>query len=187
MAHDERKALMTKVESLREGRALVCYFNFDRESDPRLPGVTTQFSADSKEALFRVLKESKASEQKIDLCLYTRGGDLNAVWPLVNLLREFDFDFDVLAPFRCHSSGTLVALGARRILMAPLSELSPIDPSTGNQFNPSDPAYKSSRLPISVEDVQAYSRFVADQHKVGEQKPSSEPLLPEQRGMFLRG
>ena len=95
MAHDERKALMTKVESLREGRALVCYFNFDRESDPRLPGVTTQFSADSKEALFRVLKESKASERKIDLCLYTRGGDLNAVWPLVNLLREFDSDFDV--------------------------------------------------------------------------------------------
>ena len=93
----------------------------------------------------------------------------------------------VLAPFRCHSSGTLVALGARRILMAPLSELSPIDPSTGNQFNPSDPADKSSRLPISVKDVQAYSRFVADQHKVGEQKPSSEPLLPEQRGMFLRG
>ena len=56
------------------------------------------------------------------------------MWPIVSLIREFDKDFEVLVPYRCHSSGTLTALGAKRIVMDQLSELSPIDPSTGNQF-----------------------------------------------------
>lgn len=107
-------------------------------------------------------KESGA-EKGIDLCLYTRGGDTNSVWPLVSLIREFDPDFQVLAPFRCHSSGTLVALGAARVVMGPLSELSPIDPSTVNQFNPRDPLEPGARLAISVEDVHAYKTFIGEQ------------------------
>jgi hypothetical protein len=109
-----------------------------------------------------VLKESCGGEQpRIDLCVYTRGGDVNAVWPIVSLVREFDPDFEVLVPFRCHSSGTIVALGAKRIIMGPLAELSPIDPSTGNQFNPTDA--NKNRMAISVEDVQAYRSFVLEQ------------------------
>jgi hypothetical protein len=54
------------------------------------------------------------------------------------------------------------ALGAKTIHLGPLSELSPIDPSTGNQFNPPDPFNAGRRLAISVEDAQAYRDFVAD-------------------------
>ncbi len=162
MNYDDRKSLIQNVQELRSGRTLVCFFNFDRRSDPPIAGLATQFAADVKEPLFRVLKESP-SPKGIDLCLYTRGGDTNSVWPIVTLLREFDPDFEVLVPFRCHSSGTLLALGARRIWMGPLSELSPIDPSTGNQFNPPDPANPQSRLAISVEDVSAYRDFLEKQ------------------------
>lgn len=142
----------------------MAFLNFDRASlPPMIPGIGTQFSADAKEAMFRVLKESVPAGGKIDLFLYTRGGDTNAVWPMVSLLREFDPDFEVLVPFRCHSAGTLVALGATRITMGPISELSPIDPTTGNQFNPQDPVNLANRLAISVEDVRAYREFVASQ------------------------
>jgi hypothetical protein len=40
--------------------------------------------------------------------------------------------------------------------MTDLSELSPIDPSTANIFNPQDPLNPQNKIPISVEDVMAY-------------------------------
>lgn len=162
MAHEDRRKIFEKIEGLRGGRTIVCFFNFDRDSFPLLPGLATQFYADVKEPLFRVLKES-AVTKGIDLCVHTRGGDINSVWPLVSLLREFDQDFEVLVPYRCHSSGTLMALGANRIVLGPLSELSPIDPTTGNQFNPVDPANPTQRLAIAVEDVNAFRKFVLEQ------------------------
>lgn len=166
MALEQRQEIMKRVEAIRDGRTLICIFNFDRESTPSITGLGTQFQSDAKEALFRVLKESVPAGGKIDLCLYTRGGDVNAVWPIISLIREFDPHFEVLVPFRCHSGGTLLALGARKILMTPLAELSPIDPSTGNQFNPSDPTQPQKRLAISVEDVKAYGDFIIDQFKM---------------------
>jgi hypothetical protein len=163
----DRQVIMRNIEVERSGRTLICFFNFDRDSFPPglIPGLATQFLPDTKEPLFRVLKESTTPSTGIDLCFYTRGGDINAVWPLASLIREFDPDFEVLIPFRCHSSGTLLALGARKIIMAPIAELSPIDPSTGNQFNPSDPTRPLNRLAISVEDVQQYRNFILDQFK----------------------
>lgn len=170
MALKERQALMREIELARDGRTLICFFNFDRESTPRIPGIQTQFLPDTKESFFRVIKETVPTGGKVDVCIYTRGGDTNAVWPIASLLREFDPDFEVLVPFRCHSGGTLLALAAKRIILGPMSELSPIDPSTGNQFNPSDPAEPRNRLAISVEDVQAYKRFVLSQFDIDSEK-----------------
>lgn len=166
MTYEDRKAQIERIERIRGNRRLVVLFNFDRASQPpRLTGLTTEFRSDIKEALFRVLKETQA-ENGIDLCLYTRGGDTNSVWPIVSIVREFDPTFEVLVPYRCHSAGTLVALGARRIHMTPLAELSPIDPSTGNQFNPVDPINPQSRLGIAVEDIQQYRSFILEQFEL---------------------
>lgn len=117
------------------------------------------FQEDMKEPLYRVLKESLKGGGQVDLFLYTRGGDTNAVWPIASLLREFDPDFEVLVPFRAHSSGTMLALAAKKIVMAPIAELSPIDPTTANQFNPRDPVNQQATLGIGVEDVTAYQDF----------------------------
>ena len=166
MTYENRKALLDQIENIRGGRRLVVFFNFDRKTTPLgVAGLTTQFHSEVKEALFRVLKETQA-DKGIDLCLYTRGGDTNSVWPIVSIIREFDPTFEVLVPYRCHSAGTLVALGAQRIHMTPLAELSPIDPSTGNQFNPVDPTNKQARLGIAVEDMQQYRSFVLDQFEL---------------------
>jgi len=182
MALADRQEQLRRIGNLRDGRCLISFFNFDRESTGEVPGLRTQFSSDAKEALFRVLKESNAAERGVDLCLYTRGGDTNAVWPIVSIIREFDPDFEVLVPFRAHSAGTLLAMAARRIVLAPLSELSPIDPTTGNQFNPPNPSNKSQRLGISVEDVSGFFHFVRHYLALPESKEGEE-FSTEQRAV----
>lgn len=165
---EQRQGQMEVIQDLRGDRKLIVLANWDRVADTGIPGLQTDFSADVKEPLYRVVKETVKEGDGIDLLLYTRGGETNAVWPLVSLLREFDPHFQVLVPFRCHSSGTLVALAAERIVMAPIGELSPIDPTTGNQFNPVDPVQTTARLGISVEDVKAYREFILDQFRLAD-------------------
>jgi len=163
MAFAQRKALMGRVESLRPGRRLICFCNFDRQSSQGCQGLTTHMAEDAKEPLYRTLKEAGiGGGTGLDLLLYTRGGDTNSVWPLVSLIREFDPDFEVLVPFRCHSAGTMLALAAKRIHMTRIGELSPIDPTVGNAFNPPDPTDPKRRALISVEDVKAFEEFVAE-------------------------
>jgi len=159
MPYDDRKKLIGKIEDLREGRRLIAICNFDRIEMPRMGAMSIEFGEDIKEPLYRVLKETIGRKGKLDIFLYTRGGATNAVWPIASLLREFDPNFEVLVPYRAHSSGTLLALAAKRIVMTRIAELSPIDPTTGNQFNPPDPVYDQARLGISVEDVSAYQEF----------------------------
>jgi hypothetical protein len=52
------------------------------------------------------------------------------------------------------------------MVLTPLSELSPIDPTTGNQFNPVDSVEPRQRLGISVEDVRAFRSFVLEQFDI---------------------
>ena len=166
--HSQRKPFFAELSRLRNGRVPIFFFNFDRLSQPpNISGLTTTFASDTKEILYRLLKDAD-TKKGIDLVLYTRGGDANSVWPLVSLIREFDPEFEVLVPFRCHSSGTALALGARRIVMARLSELSPIDATTANQFNPREETNPLLPKAISVEDVRAFF----DLHK--EHSPESK-------------
>lgn len=164
MSYEERKPLIQNIQKIRQ-RKLITLLNFDRPSIPTLPGLNTQFHAELKECLFRVLKESVKDKENIDIFLYTRGGDTNSVWPLVNLIREFDQNFEILIPFRAHSAGTLFSLGAKKIIMTKLAELSPIDPSTGNQFNPIDELNPGNRLGISVEDTNSFRDFIKESFK----------------------
>lgn len=103
--------------------------------------------------------------EKIDLFLITRGGHTLTPHRLVGLLREFGKGLGVLIPYMAHSAGTMIALGADEIVMGPMAELGPVDPSVGNDFNPVlDPGdapggkltIPRPRMPISVEDVSAY-------------------------------
>jgi hypothetical protein len=63
----------------------------------------------------------------------------------------------------------MVALAAKRIVLGRLAELSPIDPTTGNQFNPADETRATQgRLAISVEDVRSFADFFAAQMHLDE-------------------
>jgi hypothetical protein len=161
MSFTDRIKLIEELEKVRDSRVL-CYILGDRESFP--PGFPPGYSLQlSNEPAFQLqeLVRSIGKIKKLDLFLYTRGGSTDAVWPLINLLREYCEHLTVIVPFRAHSAGTLICLGADEIIMTEAAELSPIDPTTGNQFNPSDPANPQSKFGISVEDVAAYFELSA--------------------------
>jgi len=161
--HD-RQQLIAGLERVRGSRVLT-YVMSDRASHPQVPGFGMLLDGEPFLLLVDHLR-SIGRVPKLDLFLYTRGGATDAVWPLVCLLREFTDRLSVLVPFRAHSAGTMIALGADELVLGMLSELSPIDPTTGNQFNPADPTNPANRYGISVEDVTSYFRLAESQAKI---------------------
>jgi hypothetical protein len=58
--------------------------------------------------------------------------------------------------------------------MGEAAELSPVDPQTGNQFNPVDEIREGNRKAISVEDVTSYFDFARDPAKEAESEAGTE-------------
>ena len=148
MARDDRIKILEGLEA-ELGCPVLSYVTGDR---PNLP---TQIAPDQVILFPRHLK-AIGKQDRAALLLYTRGGDTNSAWPIVNFLRAYFNEVVVLVPFFAHSSGTLICLGADKIYMSKLATLSPIDPSVANAFNPQDPMNPQNHIPIAVEDVMAY-------------------------------
>lgn len=154
MSFVERKQKFLALEQMR-GSRVIALVNCDRFSDTQIQGVSTGIAQDHIPIFHEELRKFGKVKQ-IDLWLYTRGGDMNVPWPLLNAVHSYANRVEVLVPFRCHSAGTLMALGAHQIVMSPSGELSPVDPTTANQFNPRDPNNPQSVLGISVEELSAF-------------------------------
>lgn len=154
MSFAERKQKLLELEKMR-GSRVIALLHSDRISDTPIHGINTHLSQDHLPVFHELLRKFGKVRQ-IDVWLYTRGGDMNVPWPLVNAIRSYAETMEVLVPFRAHSAGTLIALGADKIIMSPSAELSPVDPTTANQFNPRDPNNPQSVLGISVEEVTAF-------------------------------
>ena len=169
MAFAERVEIIKQVQELRKSK-VVTYFTSDRGTFPQgfpLPALNTQLATEAQIFLYDQLR-SLGKTDNLDLFLYTRGGQVDSVWPLVSIFREYALkQFAVLVPFRAHSAGTLICLSADKIVMGEAAELSPIDPTTVNQFNPVDEVDKHTRRAISVEDVISYIELAEDPAKVG--------------------
>ena len=148
----ERKQLIQILEGNRKSR-VITYITSDRPGPVNArvaPDIIPLFS----KQLRAIAPAGKVP--KIDLFLYSAGGDTLVPWRLVSMIREYCDSFGVLVPYKAHSAASMISLGADEIVMSDLSELSPIDPSTANVFNPPDPANPQAKVPISVEDVIAY-------------------------------
>jgi ClpP class serine protease len=155
MGYAERKALIHTLETQRESRVVSLFFSDRMSFPPGVPGFGIQMDTEPQGLLLDLL-DAMGRVKKLDLLLYTRGGATDSVWPLVVALRSYCDRFSVLIPHRAHSAGTMVCLGADEIVMTDRAELSPIDATTGNAFNPRDPTNPQSIIGISVEDVAAY-------------------------------
>lgn len=80
-----------------------------------------------------------------------------AAWNLVNMLRMFCDELEIIVPNKARSAGTLMCLGADKIVMTKQATLGPIDPSVNGPLNPQIPgAAPESRAPVSVEAVKGY-------------------------------
>lgn len=165
MSSERRVQLIKEIESKRNSN-VITYVTGDRQTRIPLAGMGTQLATEPQLLVYDQLRDIGKVE-KLDLFLYTRGGDMDVVMPFVNAVREFCDKFCVLVPFRAQSAGTLICLGADEIVMGPFGELSPIDPTTGNQFSPIDEQNPRARKGISVEDVTSYLALAKDGGKFG--------------------
>ena len=144
-----KQEFIKQIEESRSSR-VIAYLTSDRQG-PVNARVAMDIIPFVSEQLRKIGKQNK-----IDLLLYSAGGDTMVPWRLVSMIREYCDQFSVLLPYKAHSAATMIALGADEIIMSDLSEISPIDPSTANIFNPTDPQNSQNKIPISVEDVIAY-------------------------------
>ncbi len=127
----ERKARVSVMEKLSAevGYPIICYVTANRSQ------LGAQVGTDIIRFFYEHL-DALGSNEKLGLFLITRGGNTLAPLRLVALMREHCKKLVVLVPYMAHSAGTMIALGADDIIMGPMAELGPVDPSVGNQFNP---------------------------------------------------
>lgn len=149
MPRQDRLNLIREIEAARESRLLVAIWG-DRQNLP------TIIASDAHSVFFDHL-EKIGEVPKIDVLLYTAGGQTLAAWGLANLVREYCQVLGVLIPHRALSAGTLFTLAANEIIMTRLGQLSPIDPSVNSPLGPKveTPMQvgQAQIVPISVEDV----------------------------------
>ena len=76
--------------------------------------------------------------KRLSLFVKSDGGSGEASLRMVNLLRQYVDRLTILAPLDCQSAATMLALGADRILMGPLAQLSAVDTSLTHDLSPID-------------------------------------------------
>jgi hypothetical protein len=154
MAWAERRALIGKIEAERKSR-VICFVTSDRQ------GAEANIQKDATAYIFEHLR-AIGKTPRLDVFLYTPGGDTLAAFGIARLFREFADHVGVLAPSRCHSAGTLLAISANEIVMTAGATLSPIDPSVVGPLNPAVEVAPGQRqiVPLSVETVAGFKALV---------------------------
>ena len=148
-SYTERIDLLKKIERRRKSRALL-YVTGDR------PGLETVIHQETYDFFVNLLDEIGPVE-RISLILYTRGGSTLAGWAIANLIQHFCDEFEVIIPSKAHSTGTLMSLGAKHIVMTKQATIGPIDPSVNSPLNPNIPgAAPNAHVPVSVEAVNGF-------------------------------
>jgi len=162
---EQLKELLLKLAKLRGGEIMV-YVTGDKAPIQRFGAA---IALDVLPLFYQHLSKL-GKQKKISLFLYSCGGQLDAPWPIVNLIREYCNEFEVIVPFKSLSAATLISLGADKIVMTPLSQLSPIDPTGTFQVS------ENKTENISIEDVMGFLNFAKEKIGIAEQNALAELL-----------
>lgn len=162
MALPKSSSLIRKIQKAR-GSSLISYITSDRQ-----PGnlLSTKIASDVIDLFYEHLK-GIGKVKRISLFLNSSGGSLDTPWPLVNLIREFCDYFEVIVPRYARSAATLISLGANKIVMTPLSQLSPIDP---------EGSFDGGKVRIEVENISGFLDFAMEKVGLNEQESLTEAL-----------
>lgn len=91
-------------------------------------------SIDDASLVYEVLRQTlvrRGGEEKferIEIILDSLGGEAAAAYKIVNIIRGFVEEFNVIVVEKAKSAATLLTLGSNKIYMTRFSELGPIDP-----------------------------------------------------------
>jgi len=156
------RSIIKKIEETRRSKVIV-YFTGDRFPFP------ARIAEDAVRPLYDhllALDSSNSKIKKIDLFLYSRGGDISVPWRIASMIREFCDEFNVLIPYKALSAATLLSLGADHIIMGRKAELGPIDPTLVRT------TMGEGTIPpreIAVEDVNSFLSFIKERANINDQ------------------
>ena len=153
--YSKRIKLYEELEGMLGGKLLV-YVTSDR------PGFAAYIDGDVIDPFIDQLDKMRI-QKKLSLYLYTRGGHVSVAWNIVNLLRLYCDELQVIIPHNARSGGTLISIGADSIIMTKQATLGPIDPSVNTPLNPQIPNTPQQFLPVSVEAVKGYLAFAKEE------------------------
>ncbi|MDE3111179.1 MAG: hypothetical protein KGL02_14745, partial [Acidobacteriota bacterium] len=114
-----QRQLLIKEINKGNGRRLICF----------VCGPGAKINRDDTLGFVELLHNIPA-DSDLDLLLHTPGGDIDSAEKLINLVHNKapKGTLRVIVPDFAKSAGTLMALGAKKIVMSDSSELGPIDP-----------------------------------------------------------
>ncbi|MGD0994353.1 MAG: hypothetical protein ABR909_02380 [Candidatus Bathyarchaeia archaeon] len=153
-----RKDIIKQIQDFR-GSKVIVYFTGDRQL------ANARIAEDAVRPLYDHLL-SIGKTPKIDLYLYSRGGNVSVPWRIVTMFREFCDELSVIVPYKAYSATTLISLGADSIIMGKKAELGPIDPTLEKSFSAENAGPPEQ---ISVEDVNSFLSFVKERGHITDQ------------------
>src|SRR5262245_49273845 len=103
------------------------------------------------------LLEALGPQREITLFVKSDGGSGMASLRMVHLLRRYARRLTVAAPLNCASAATMLALGADRIALGPLSYLTAVDTSLEHELSPVD--HTNNLVAVSNDEVDRVIRL----------------------------
>jgi hypothetical protein len=122
---------------------------------PALAFAASRLDIDLLSSLYEVLR-GIGRVPRLQVVVQCRGGETNAARRIALLLHEFADEVVFVVPHFCESAGTVMALGAHRIVAGPLSIFSPIDPHLSAEAGGRGPSS------MSVQDLRQFWRMARD-------------------------
>ena len=117
-ARYQRQTIIKQIQA-HTGRRLICYVS----------GSQCMISENDTMPFVDLLHHVQPGES-VELLLHTTGGSIDAAEKLIRMVRSTvgETEFRIIVPEFAKSAGTLMVLGADRVVMSDMSELGPIDP-----------------------------------------------------------
>lgn len=167
MSDNKRKQIIKEIEELR-GSRVITYVTSNRDN------INSEIEGTDIIKFREHLDKVCSNCSKLDLFLFSYGGELEAAWELVNLMREYNVEFSVLIPYHARSAATLIALGAKEVIMGKMGSLGPIDPFIrirGGELN---------GMQLSAADIDSYEDFLSTEYDI--EKPEDKMRAFEMLG-----
>ncbi|RMH98909.1 MAG: hypothetical protein D6681_11540, partial [Calditrichaeota bacterium] len=130
-----RQRAIARLEAERESRVILLVHRQESMSFLGFPLMRFININDSEEVIRAIHLTDK--EVPIDLVLHTPGGLVLAALQIARALKRHPAKVTVFVPHYAMSGGTLIALAADEIVMAPDAVLGPLDPQLGKYPAPS--------------------------------------------------
>lgn len=159
--------LVKELEKIRDSKVVSLFFN----SVP----ITSDIVNDVYDSLNSELKEPV---EKLDVIIDSGGGDIDAAFHLVKILRKYvttNGHLTFIIPRYAKSAATLMACGGDSILMGITSEIGPLDPQI-TRLEIGDKGIKGGETfsPLSISSTIDFLKFMI---KEGIEKKQKENIL----------